>query len=283
MAELKFSNNDFLNLARILNNHQTAQKVVSSKLYNLQVMQSWLLQSTAHPNPLCKYGNKCFSQTDEDGITFEICRRIGLAEGQFIEFGIGDGTENNTLALAAAGWSGTWFGNENLAFSTEGSRIKYKQGWITLDNVFDIVLEAGVDPPCVDLVSFDLDGNDYYMIDKLLTHGLKPKVFISEYNAKFMPPIRFKIELDESHRWNHDDYFGASLSSLDDLFSGHGYRLVCCNSASGANAFFVQSHYADLFADVPDGISNIYSPPNYNLLSSYGHRPSIKSIEHLIQ
>lgn len=28
----------------------------------------------SHPNPLNKFGRKCFSQTDEDGITMEIIR-----------------------------------------------------------------------------------------------------------------------------------------------------------------------------------------------------------------
>ena len=47
---------------------------------------------------------KCFSQTDEDGITIEILRRIGcLEKGTFAEFGPGDGMENNTLILKSLG------------------------------------------------------------------------------------------------------------------------------------------------------------------------------------
>lgn len=45
-------------------------------------------------NPLNKFGAKVFSQTDEDGITLEITRRIfGEAPQFFWEFGVGDGTE----------------------------------------------------------------------------------------------------------------------------------------------------------------------------------------------
>jgi hypothetical protein len=51
---------------------------------------------------------------DEDGITFEIPRRIGLADGVFAEFGVGNGVENNTLAPAAAGWTGFWVDGEDL-------------------------------------------------------------------------------------------------------------------------------------------------------------------------
>ena len=45
-----------------------------------------------------------------------------------------------------------------------------------------------------------------------------PKVFIVEYNAKFFPPIEFIIDYDENHKWTGDDYFGASLTSLEKLF-----------------------------------------------------------------
>src|SRR6516225_11835412 len=66
-----------------------------------------------HGNPLNRFGKKCFSQSDEDGITLEILRRIGVLEsGVFAEFGVGDGTENNTLILAALGWKGFWVSGE---------------------------------------------------------------------------------------------------------------------------------------------------------------------------
>ena len=68
-----------------------------------------------HKNPLNKFGKKCFSQTDEDGITIEILRRINcLEKGNFAEFGPGDGMENNTLILKSLGWKGFWVGGENL-------------------------------------------------------------------------------------------------------------------------------------------------------------------------
>lgn len=68
----------------------------------------------AHPNPLNKFGKKCFSQTDEDGITIEILRRLELINnGVYAEYGVGNGTENNTLILAALGWKGFWVGVKN--------------------------------------------------------------------------------------------------------------------------------------------------------------------------
>ena len=74
----------------------------------------------AHKNPLNKFGNKCFSQTDEDGITIEILRRLNILEkGNFAEFGPGDGMENNTLILKSLGWNGFWVGGEELRIETK--------------------------------------------------------------------------------------------------------------------------------------------------------------------
>lgn len=67
----------------------------------------------SHPNPLNKFGKKCFSQSDEDGITLEIIRRINIESGVYAEFGVGNGLENNTLILASLGWKGFWVGGRN--------------------------------------------------------------------------------------------------------------------------------------------------------------------------
>ena len=41
---------------------------------------------------------------------------MGIKKGVFAEFGPGDGTENNTICLAALGWKGFWVGGNKLAF-----------------------------------------------------------------------------------------------------------------------------------------------------------------------
>jgi hypothetical protein len=70
----------------------------------------------AAKNPLNRFGAKHFSQADEDGITLEIIRRIGINNGSFAEFGVGNGLENNTLVLLASGWRGFWIGAQDLDF-----------------------------------------------------------------------------------------------------------------------------------------------------------------------
>jgi hypothetical protein len=241
-----------------------------------------------HPNPLNRAGKKCFSSTDEDGITLEILRRIGrLDDGVFAEFGVGDGTENNTLILAALGWKGFWVGGQDLAVAYEdGSCFTYEKAWITAENILALSRSClqRIGATQVDVVSLDLDGNDIYLVEKLLADGVRPKLFIVEYNAKFPPPVQFQISYDPDHVWQSDDYFGASLSSFAALFARFDYRLVCCNSHSGTNAFFVDGALSQHFADVPTDISEIYVEPRYFLYSGrYAqHKTSLRTIAKIL-
>jgi len=244
-----------------------------------------LLQN--HPNPLLRYGGKVYSQNDEDGITFEILRRIGVAGGTFAEYGVGNGVENNTLALVAAGWRGFWVGGGDLAFETnpgQFSRLNfhYQKTWITRANIVQCHRHGlgQIRQPRCDLISLDLDGNDYYFVEALLASGATPKLFIVEYNARFIPPIKFTIDYDDNHRWVGDDYFGASLASFSELFQKHRYFLACCN-ITGTNAFFIHDEYRAFFQDIPTAIEQLYASPKYFLtgLDVSGHPPSLKTVE----
>jgi len=238
-----------------------------------------------HRNPLNRFGRKCFSQTDEDGITLEIIRRLGITDGIYAEFGVGDGLENNTLILATLGWKGFWVGGEDLAFThINSSKFKYYRKWITLDNILNCaqtgLAEIGSESP--DVISLDFDGNDIYFVHELISNGIKPKLFIVEYNAKFIPPARFQIAYDPNHQWAGDDYFGAALMNFVDLFREHGYHLICCNSHTGANAFFLKDTYKELFPETPSNVLDIWVEPRYHLYNQYGHKKSTKVISQIL-
>jgi hypothetical protein len=240
-----------------------------------------------HPNPLNRAGRRCFSATDEDGITLEILRRVGrLEDGVFAEFGVGDGTQNNTLILAALGWKGFWVGGQDLVVEFDGNpRFTYEKTWITAENIVALsrACQLRIDAIQVDVVSVDLDGNDIYLVEKLLASGMRPKLFIVEYNGKFPPPVKFQIAYDPDHVWRSDDYFGASLSSFAELFAGFDYRLVCCNSHSGSDAFFVEGALSKHFADVPTDIDEIYVEPRYFSYGGFGqHKTSPRTVAKIL-
>jgi hypothetical protein len=223
---------------------------------------------------LLKYGYRVYSQSDEDGILHEILRRIGEGGRKFVEIGSGDGLENNTVFLLIQGWHGLWIEgsprkvasakNYHGAEIAEG-RLKVAKQYATAANIDETIKRLA--PGELDVLSMDIDGNDYYVLGAI--RSVAPRVIVAEYNAKFPPDVRWIMEHNEAHRWDSTDYFGASLKALETLLSERGYLLVGCNLL-GTNAFFVRK---DLVRDppfcAPFTAENHYEPARYFLLQAF--------------
>jgi hypothetical protein len=261
---------------------QESQLKLLQSQHDIILSAEWARSQYAAKNPLNRFGAKYFSQADEDGITLEIVRRLGITNGTFIELGVGNGLENCTLVLLAKGWRGFWIGGQDLAFNHDlnPKRFSFLKAWVSLENVVNLVRRAGIDE--LDVLSLDLDGNDYYLVRELLKSGISPKLFILEYNAKFPPPIKWSIPYDASHSWDNTDYFGVSLASLSELLAEFSYTLVCCNAATGANAFFVRNEFIVNFVDVPKNIEDIFVGCRYQVYQAWGHSPSPKTVERML-
>jgi hypothetical protein len=235
--------------------------------------EAWRLLPPLQINPLTARGRRYWSQSNEDGILEEVLQRTGpLNKGRFIELGVGDGTENNTVALLARGWDGIWAGGEPLAFEPVSfGRLEFRRAWITLQNINEIIPTRFVEN--TDVISIDLDGNDYHFAERLLKESWRPKVWIVEYNARFPVGTHWVMPYEAAHCWDGSDYFGASLSAFVELFRQFDYRLVAC-SAQGANAFFIDLQFDSAFADVPIEEELLYRPPAYFLSHQWGHQRS---------
>lgn len=266
--------------------------LIMNQLQRMAVIDSWGLRPDRSGNPLTARPRCYWSQADEDGILENVLLRTGpSSEGVFIEYGVSDGAQCNTLVLLAKGWRGVWIGGEELAFQPKpDGRLVYERAWITLDNVVQLtqaaqtrlnrreaVSEAAGE---VHVVSLDLDGNDIHLAEALLAAGIRPRVWIAEYNARFPVGSHWIMKYDESHTWNEDDYYGASLSSFAALFDSHGYFPVAC-SISGANVFFVRNDFRELFQDVPRDLESLYQPLLFPAGQQWGHRVSAKTLESL--
>lgn len=211
-------------------------------------------EKAADPKSITAYGFTAFSQADEDGILEEIFRRIGVTNKQFFEFGCGDGVENNSTYLLFTGWKGLWMdGNPDFAnsigkgFKTyiDSGALRMKSAFITRENINDLIREAQI-PEEIDMVSIDIDGNDYWIWEAVT--AIRPRVVVIEYNAIFRPPHKVVQTYNPTHRWTGDNYFGASLNAMTALGDLKGYDLVGCCFA-GTNAFFVRKDLTgDLFS-----------------------------------
>lgn len=225
-------------------------------------------------------GFKVYSQNDEDGIIAEIFKRIGTESQRFVEFGCGDGRENNTSFLLLQGWTGLWIDGSttNLnsvrriwAQETGVGRLVPIHARVTADNIDRLLTESGFSGE-IDLLSIDIDGNDFHIWNAL--KAVQPRVVCIEYNAKFPPPVEWVMPRNDMHVWDGSDWFGASLVSLEKLAREKNYALVGCN-ITGINAFFVRSDLArGRFAE-PFLATNHFQPPRYFLTPAFhaGHPP----------
>jgi hypothetical protein len=215
---------------------------------------------------LLAFGAKSFCQCDEDGILAEIFKRIGTTTKRFIEFGVGDARVNNTILLLLQGWSGAWIDSsaDHLTLAVQrfkGFPIEALHSFVTIDNADALITKLSKGD--LDLLSIDVDGNDYWLWKAITT--VRPRVVVIEYNAIFPPEMRKTIAYNEQFVWNADTYFGASLGALEALGREKQYSLVGCSS-SGVNAFFVRSDCGvdDKFAG-PFTAQNHYEPARYIL------------------
>jgi len=145
------------------------------------------------------HGYKVYSQNDEDGIIQEIFRRIGTTNKTFVEIGIQDGMECNTHYLLFLGWHGVWIeASEACAdaikrkfdYVINNGILKVINEFVTRENINDLLVGAEL-PEEVDLLSIDIDGNDYYIFEAI--SSVKPRVILIEYNGKFPPECSWKM------------------------------------------------------------------------------------------
>ncbi len=104
-------------------------------------------------------------------------------------------------------------------------------------------------PKTFDLLSVDLDRNDFYVARSIMKAGYRPRVLIVEMNRSFGPkdPLStltcikdniVAVVYEANTQWKGEPYSGVSVNGLTVLLDVHDYQFVYSEKAS-VNAFFV--------------------------------------------
>ena len=230
---------------------------------------------------LNKYECQFFSQFGEDGIINELFARIGTTNKFFAEIGAGEGMENNTTNLLINNWKGVWVEydlqlvkliNKYFFSFIKSKKLIVKNTFVTSKNIENLFKTVKI-PRELDLLSIDIDGNDYWIWESLKFY--KPRVVVIEYNASLGPSAEWIMKYKSSHKYDYTNYHGASLKSLEKLGQKLGYNLVGC-SFSGVNAFFVRKDLVGRKFLEPFTSENFYEPPRYYLYRRIGHPKNFK-------
>ena len=204
---------------------------------------------------------KVFSQTGEDGIIDYLLYSLNIKVPKFVEIGVGDYRESNTRYIFEKNCCKGIIIDKNHNLKNKVSEVvKLWRGDLTIvettvtsKNIVDILFSNYFEND-VDILSLDIDGIDYWIIDTLPEKF--SKVAIIEYNSIFGSNLEVTIPNIENFDRKKYHYsclcYGASLKALIKLMKRKKYVFVGTNIACH-NAFFVlESEVKKLNLTLPD-------------------------------
>jgi len=209
-------------------------------------------------------GFRVHSQFEEDGILLYIFSIIGSPTKKSVEIGTSDGTECNTSNLILYhGWNGLLIDGSvemikraNIFFTSHPNAVlnepKLVNSWITKDNIDGIIKNNGFEGE-IDLLSIDIDGTDYYILDAIKC--ISPRVIICEINSAV--PLGKALTIpysDDFDCWNkpypENTFRGLSLTAAQKLMKSKGYRMVGAHKL-GFNIIFIKKGIGeDVFPEI---------------------------------
>ena len=196
---------------------------------------------------------KVFSQAGEDGIIDYLLYSLNIKKPKFIEIGVGDYRESNTrFVYERSSCKGLIVDViENLEQKVKGNinfwkgDLKVVEKEIDSENIIETLNENNFNKD-IDLFSLDIDGIDYWVLEKLPNEF--SKIIVVEYNAIFGDKLMVSvpnIKGFQRHKY-HYSYLccGASLKALINLLNKKGYIFLGTNLLR-TNAFFVLKKFKD--------------------------------------
>lgn len=191
-----------------------------------------------------------FSQNGEDGFLDFVLSKLPEKTNWCIEFGAWDGKH-----LSNTHYFITEKGYKSVLIEGEADRCEVlsknmgKYGAICINqfvdfqgkNTLDNILAKTPIPKNFDLLSIDIDGDDYQVWQSIKNY--QPKVVIIEINIRDKPTVE-RINLPGSpYVWGLS---GTSIKSMTELAVSKGYSLIANISC---NAIYVKDEYLKLFHD----------------------------------
>jgi hypothetical protein len=184
----------------------------------------------------------------EDGVILKIFETIGISGFPFcVEFGEDDILGTTTRSYRIKFNSRSLYFNKEISLKKKIKNIfsviklcymektlKYLNFFINFPviifaseiNIVNILKKK----PLIDLLSIDIDSNDFFLVKKILKANISPKVFIVEYNPNFPNnkyyAVSAKISEKTNFQYKNSKIYGANLNAYKKLFKLYNYKLV---------------------------------------------------------
>ena len=194
---------------------------------------------------LLDYAADIHSQSGEDGILAKILDTLPVKDKWCVEFGAWDGQHlsNTCQLIEERGYSAVLIEGDKKRCEDLKKRFGPNPNILGL-NAFvgftqadglDVLLAQSKIPKDFDILSIDIDGNDYHVWNAV---SYTPKVVCIEYN----PTIPTEVDFVQPAERKVNQ--GASLLALTRLGKQKGYELI---AVTHLNAIFVRAEYFPLF------------------------------------
>ena len=192
------------------------------------------------PTALVNYAANVYTQYGEDGILERILELVDDGNRWCVEFGAWDGLHLSNCAnlIRNHGYAGVLIEADKARFVQleanygdfpDTSTLRAFVGFGPRDNLDTLLADVDM-PEDPDVLSIDIDGNDYHAWAAI--KRLRPKIVCIEFNPTVPNEVEFVQPADASVQQ------GSGVRSLVKLGEQKGYELACCTEA---NAFFVDA------------------------------------------
>ncbi len=200
----------------------------------------------ANGKPLSNASANIFTYHGEDGIIEFIFQHLPERQKIFIDIGAGDCIKSNCAVLALhRKWTGVFIDADDSMLNIGRrfyqklgrGKLQFINGFVTAENINKIIAGAGVNG-AIDLLSIDIDGNDYWIWKAV--DVVQPAVVVIESKVEFGDRDIVVPYTKKNHHSFDAMYNGASVEALRKLGLQKGYTLIGAN-VQGYNLFFIQT------------------------------------------
>jgi hypothetical protein len=226
---------------------------------------------------LLEQGASVTSQFGEDGILEAALARLPTRDRFCVEFGAwgGKALSNTWNLIRNHGYAAVLIECDRDRFEDlKGAHpgndrvhpVRSLVGFDAADGL-DAVLAPTPAPRDFDLLSIDIDGNDYHVWDAV--EGYRPKLVVIEFN----PTVPCGVEFVQERK--HGVMQGASCASLVKLARRKDYELV---ATTLVNAFFVDRCYFPAFGISDNSEANLRPDQSWvtHLFTGYDGRTFLR-------
>ena len=231
------------------------------------------------------YAHNITSAAGENGIIIEVFKRLEIENGVCVEFGAADGMWNSNVfpLWDDLGWYSLLIEPDENEYKklceaiSDNSRVVALREKISPYGFSDKHVHTASSSPrsiaslnsqCLDaifhnfnmhdkfpfkieenfdLLSIDIDGDDYYVWKNL--NNFNPKCIVIEYNRTIPPYMELVDDIKE------DLSIGASIKSFVLLGKEKGYSLVAC---TGSNLIFVNNDYIKKLGNITTEVVDLF-------------------------